>query len=166
MRYFLSLGSNLGDREKNLNNAAALLRNEGVRIINTSSVYETEPVGIFSEIWFYNQVIEVETPLSPEELLIRSKHIEEKLGRIPSNTHDSRVIDIDILLAENRTVSTEDLQIPHPRMHKRNFVLVPLAEMAPEMIHPVFHKKIKHLKQESTDQAQVKKVGINQDNRG
>jgi 2-amino-4-hydroxy-6-hydroxymethyldihydropteridine diphosphokinase len=164
MRYFLSLGSNLGDREKNLNNAAALLRNERIQIINTSSVYETEPVGISSEMWFYNQVIEVETLLPPEALLIRLKHIEEQLGRIPSNTHDSRVIDIDILLAENRTVSTDDLQIPHPRMHKRNFVLVPLAEMAPKIIHPVFHKKIKNLKRESTDRARVKKVGIIQEN--
>lgn len=158
MRYFLSLGSNLGDRRKNLNCAAALLRLEGIHIIKTSSVYETEPVGISSETWFYNQVIEVESILTPPDLLSRAKHIEEQLGRIPSGNNDSRVIDIDILLADNKTVNTDNLEIPHPRMSQRNFVLVPLAEVAPEFIHPVFYKKIKDLLQESSDQARVKKL--------
>jgi 2-amino-4-hydroxy-6-hydroxymethyldihydropteridine diphosphokinase len=158
MRYFLSLGSNLGDRKKNLERAAELLTDEGIETIAASSVYKTEPVGIVSERWFYNQVIEVETIFEPEELLLRVKHIEAQMGRVHAARSPSRSIDIDILLAENMTLNTTNLQIPHPRMVERNFVLFPLSEIAPEVKHPVLNEKIKDLLQKSTDQTHVKKL--------
>jgi 2-amino-4-hydroxy-6-hydroxymethyldihydropteridine diphosphokinase len=158
MRYFLSLGSNLGDRKINLKRAATKLSEAGARILCKSSVYETEPVGIATEAWFYNQVLEVETRFDAEELLLLVKRIEEQLGRDYTKCHSSRPIDIDILLAGEMTVNTKNLQIPHPRMIERNFVLIPLAEIAPEAIHPFLKKTIKNLLEESKDRSRVKKL--------
>jgi 2-amino-4-hydroxy-6-hydroxymethyldihydropteridine diphosphokinase len=158
MRYFLSLGSNLGDREKNLNKAAELLRKEGIRIISMSSMYETEPVEMTAASWFYNQVLEVETHFSPERLLFLLKSIEEHMGRVPKECLSSRSIDIDVLLAEDKTVNTESLQIPHPRMAERNFVLLPLAEIAPDVKHPVFKVNVKDLLEKSNDRSRVIKL--------
>jgi 2-amino-4-hydroxy-6-hydroxymethyldihydropteridine diphosphokinase len=158
MRYFLSLGSNLGDRKKNLEKAAEMLSEEGIHIISASSVYITEPVGIVTEFWFYNQVLEVETSVVPEELLIQIKRIEEQMGRVHVGCLSSRSIDIDILLAGKKTVSTKNLQIPHPRMAERNFVLCPLAEIAPEVKHPVLNEKIESLLEKSKDRSFVKKL--------
>lgn len=158
MRYFLSLGSNLGDRNKNLEKAAELLSKVGIRIIASSSVYKTEPVGIITGRWFYNQALEVETVYDPEELLCRVKRIEERMGRVCTDCPGSRSIDIDILLAENKTLSTKTLQIPHPRMVKRNFVLYPLSEIAPEVKHPVLNEAIKDLLEKSKDRSYVKKL--------
>ncbi|NOR12854.1 MAG: 2-amino-4-hydroxy-6-hydroxymethyldihydropteridine diphosphokinase [Candidatus Aminicenantes bacterium] len=155
MRYFLSLGSNLGDRKKNLEKAAGLLSKVEIHIITSSSLYKTEPVGIITRRWFYNQALEVETVYDPEELLFRVKRIEERMGRVRTDCPRSRLIDIDIILAENKTVSTKTLQIPHPRMVKRNFVLYPLSEIAPEVKHPVLNETIKDLLERSTDQATV-----------
>jgi 2-amino-4-hydroxy-6-hydroxymethyldihydropteridine diphosphokinase len=136
----------------------ALLSKAGLHIISTSSVYETEPVGTESESWFYNQVLEVETGLAPEELLLQVKHIEEQMGRIHMESFSSRPIDIDILLAGEETVNTESLQIPHSRMTERNFVLLPLAEIAPEVLHPVLNEKILDLLEKSKDRFFVKKL--------
>jgi 2-amino-4-hydroxy-6-hydroxymethyldihydropteridine diphosphokinase len=158
MRYFLSLGSNLGDRKKNLEKAAEMLSEEGIHIISASSVYITEPVGIVTEFWFYNQVLEVETSVVPEELLIQIKRIEEQMGRVHVGCLSSRSIDIDILLAGKKTVSTKNLQIPHPRMAERNFVLCPLAEIAPEVKHPVLNEKIESLLEKSKDRSFMKKL--------
>jgi 2-amino-4-hydroxy-6-hydroxymethyldihydropteridine diphosphokinase len=158
MRYFLSLGSNLGDRKRNLEKAAELLRKAKIRIVSESSVYKAEPVGISTDCWFYNQVLEVETCFVPEELLRHVKHIEAQMGRVHSGCLRSRSIDIDILLAGKKTVNTKSLQIPHPRMEKRNFVLFPLAEIAPNVKHPVFHEKIKDLLDKSKDRSCVKKL--------
>ena len=158
MRYFLSLGSNLGDRKKNLEKAAEMLSEAGIHIISASSVYITEPVGIVTEFWFYNQVLEVETSVVPEELLIQIKRIEEQMGRVHVGCLSSRSIDIDILLAGKKTVSTKNLQIPHPRMAERNFVLCPLAEIAPEVKHPVLNEKIESLLEKSKDRSFVKKL--------
>ena len=158
MRYFLSLGSNLEDRKKNLDNAAEMLSEAGIRIVSASSVYKTEPVGIVTELWFYNQILEVETSFIPEELLLQVKHIENQMGRVHVERLNSRSIDIDILLAGKRTVSTKNLQIPHPRMAERNFVLCPLAEIAPEVKHPVLNEKIKDLLEKSKDRSYVKKL--------
>ncbi len=158
MRYFLSLGSNLGDRKKNLERAAEMLSEAGMRIVSASSVYKTEPVGIVADFWFYNQVLEVETSFVPEELLVQVKRIEEQMGRVHVGCLSSRSIDIDILLAGEKTVSTKILQIPHPRMAERNFVLCPLAEIAPEVKHPVLNEKIKDLLEKSKDRSYVKKL--------
>ncbi|MGD8538303.1 MAG: 2-amino-4-hydroxy-6-hydroxymethyldihydropteridine diphosphokinase [Candidatus Aminicenantes bacterium] len=157
-RYFLSLGSNLGDRENNLKMAVEFLSAEGIRIVSASSLYETEPVGITTEAWFFNQVLEVETRLNPEALLHLLKRIEEQLGRVHTECPKSRPIDIDILLAGEKTVNSRDLKIPHSRMTERNFVLIPLAEIAPDAQHPVLKKKIKDLLEKSKDRSRVKKL--------
>lgn len=158
MRYFLSLGCNLGNRKNNLERAIELLSKAGLHIISTSSVYETEPVGIGTESWFYNQVLEVETGLVPEELLLQVKRIEKQMGRVYQKSLSSRPIDIDILLAGEETMNTESLQIPHSRMTERNFVLYPLAEIAPEVIHPILNEKILDLLEKSEDRFIVKKL--------
>ena len=158
MRYFLSLGSNLGDRMKNLGSAIDLLYKSGVHIVSKSSVYETEPVGIVSESWFYNQVLEVETELAPMELLIQIQRIEEQMGRVRTEQLSSRPIDIDILLAGEETVSTENLEIPHPRLTERNYVIYPLAEIAPDVKHPVLNERIISLLEKSNDPFHVKKL--------
>lgn len=158
MKYFLSLGSNLGNRKNNLERAIELLSKAGLHIVSTSSVYETEPVGIGTESWFYNQVLEVETGLVPEELLLQVKRIEKQMGRVYIESLSSRPIDIDILLAGEETMNTESLQIPHSRITERNFVLYPLAEIAPEVIHPILNEKILDLLEKSEDRFIVKKL--------
>lgn len=158
MRYYLGLGSNSGDRMKNLERAADLLMREGIRIMRASSVYKTEPLGILTESWFYNQVLEVKTRLGPKEILLRVQRIEEMMGRIREESVSSRTIDIDILLAGKKTWSDERLQIPHPRMTERNFVLRPLAEIAPKAKHPILNEKIEDLLKKSEDRSCVVKL--------
>jgi 2-amino-4-hydroxy-6-hydroxymethyldihydropteridine diphosphokinase len=158
MRYFLSLGSNLGDKKHNLEKAVELLTRRGIRIVSSSTVYETEPVGIATESWFYNQVLEVETDVPPEELIHRVKCIEEDMGRTRAMNLGSRSIDIDILLAGEKIVNTKSLKIPHPQLANRNFVLCPLAEIAPEIVHPLLKEKITKLLERSEDPSQVKKI--------
>lgn len=158
MRYYLGLGSNSGDRMKNLERATDLLMREGIRIMRASSVYKTEPLGILTESWFYNQVLEVKTRLGPKEILLRVQRIEEMMGRIREESVSSRTIDIDILLAGKKTWSDERLQIPHPRMTERNFVLRPLAEIAPKAKHPILNEKIEDLLKKSEDRSCVVKL--------
>jgi 2-amino-4-hydroxy-6-hydroxymethyldihydropteridine diphosphokinase len=158
MKYFLGMGSNMGDRKKNLKNAVDLLIEAGISILSASSVYETEPVGIATDVWFYNQVIAVETQLIPDELLCVIKRIEEKFGRDHREHLHSRSIDIDILLFEEQVVNTRTLEIPHPRMAERRFVLVPLAEIAPHVRHPVLNEKITELLDKSKDRSRVRKL--------
>ncbi len=158
MKYFLCLGTNLGSRKRNLERAVELLTKAGIHIISASSVYKTEPVGILTGPWFYNQVLEVKTDFAPEELLLCVKSIEKQMGRVRTERFSSRPIDIDILLAENKTVNTPILKIPHPRMTERNFVLIPLAEIASEATHPVLKEKIKNLLVKSEDRSIVKKL--------
>lgn len=158
MKYFLCLGSNLGQKKNNLKKALALLRNEGIRILRSSSFYETEPVDNLDQPWFYNQVVEVEAGFSPLELLKLAKKIEKRMGRKGSTQKSPRKIDIDILLAENEVIRTRELVIPHPRLEKRNFVLVPLGEIAPDIVHPVLKTKIEDLAKNSKDPSIVKKL--------
>jgi len=161
MRYFLSLGSNLGDRQMNLRRARSLLEAEGMKIRRCSSVYETEPVDLPSSAagaWFYNQAVEVDIDLNPAELLPLVKKIEINMGRQPSLSREPRVIDIDILLAEDSVIQTEDLMIPHPRLEKRNFVLIPLREISPLTCHPVLKMTIEELSDKSPDQSVVRKI--------
>ena len=152
------MGSNLGQKRESLRQALALLRKEGIRILRSSSLYETEPVDIPNQPWFYNQVVEVDADFSPWELLKFVKEIEQRMGRKASAQKAPRKIDIDILLAEDSVIRTRELVIPHPRMDKRNFVLVPLGEIAPGIMHPVLGKKIEDLAKNSKDPSIVNKL--------
>jgi 2-amino-4-hydroxy-6-hydroxymethyldihydropteridine diphosphokinase len=156
MRYFISLGSNLGDRRRKLAQAVNLLTENGIKILKKSSLYETEPVGLQEQPWFLNQVLEVETGSLPERLLRVAKRIEKKMGRSPTTAKGPRCIDIDILLADSGIVQTKKLQIPHPELEKRKFVLFPLMEIAPEIMHPILHKKIEELWKECQDNSDVR----------
>lgn len=158
MRYYISLGSNLGDRRRHLAQARSLLQKAGVRIIRQSSIYETEPVDYLDQPWFYNQVIEVETPHNPISLLHLVKDIEHRMKRKPTFDKGPRTIDIDILLADRTVVQTQKLIIPHPRMSFRNFVMIPLAEIAPDFVHPLLHQPISILAQMTGDSSTVRKV--------
>ena len=141
---YLCLGSNLGDPEKNLIRALSLLSQE-VILEKASSIYETEPVGYKEQPFFLNLVCRITTDLNPWELLHLAKVIENKMGRMPSFPNAPRPIDIDILFCDNQIIKTQDLTIPHPRLAERAFVLAPLSEIAPELIHPELDKSIAEL---------------------
>ncbi|MDR9756398.1 MAG: 2-amino-4-hydroxy-6-hydroxymethyldihydropteridine diphosphokinase [Syntrophomonadaceae bacterium] len=134
---FIGMGSNLGDRRTFLKEASLEIGSHPqLRVIRLSSLYETEPVGYLDQGWFLNQVMEIETTLTPEELLTFLQGIENKLGRKRLIRWGPRVIDLDILLYGNRTIETPKLIIPHPRMYERGFVMIPLQEIAPDLVHP------------------------------
>jgi 2-amino-4-hydroxy-6-hydroxymethyldihydropteridine diphosphokinase len=157
-KVFLGLGSNLGNRVKKLQIAKQGIEEFIGSVISSSSVYETEPWGFESEGKFLNMVLCVETNLSPSGLLGRILMIESQIGRIRSdNQYSSREIDIDILLFNNDIVNEIALKIPHPRMHERRFVLVPLCEIGSEIIHPVLNKSIESLLKDCKDQGKVRK---------
>jgi len=158
MIYHLGLGSNLGDRAGNLARSRARLAEEGIAIRNSSTLYETEPVGRSNQPWFINQAVEVESGLSPQELLIFVKEIETDMGREATGPAGPRIIDLDILLAEDTVIGTVELTIPHPRLAERNFVLVPLAEIAPEAVHPVLKRTIRELCSRSKDRSRVEMI--------
>src|SRR2546426_6868348 len=137
-RVYIGIGSNLGDRKANaLEAAERVAKLPGTRLSRASSLYESEPLGD-AKTWFVNSVIEVETEFPPDELLKRLKAIEKAMGRKPvkGKRWGSRVIDLDILLCDQEVVETRSLKVPHPEMHKRRFVLLPLAELAPHVVHP------------------------------
>ncbi len=157
MIYHLSLGSNLGPRARNLARARRLLEAGGARIAAASSVFETEPVDLPDQPWFLNQVVEVRTELDPRALFRLAQSVEGALGRVRTVEKGPRTIDVDILLAGNVVVGAPDLVIPHPRLHLRSFVLVPLAEIAPGLVHPVLKKTVGELAEASADRARVKK---------
>jgi 2-amino-4-hydroxy-6-hydroxymethyldihydropteridine diphosphokinase len=158
MKYFLSLGSNLGNKEKNLTLALFSLEKEGVEILKMSSLYETQPVDFPSQSWFYNQLVEVRTKANPEALLDLIKKIEQKTGRKRGHKKGPRIIDIDIILAEDSVIRKKELKIPHPRMEKRNFVLLPFVEISPDTVHPVFNEDMKTLWKKSDDRSIVKRI--------
>ncbi len=156
IKYHISLGSNRGTREKNLDEAISLLEKNGVKILKKSSIYETSPVGNTEQPWFLNQVVEVQVETEPREFLCMVKGIENRMGRIPTEPKGPRCIDIDLLLAEERIVHSAELIIPHPELAKRNFVLVPLKEIADEAVHPVLNESIGDLCLKSTDSSIVR----------
>jgi 2-amino-4-hydroxy-6-hydroxymethyldihydropteridine pyrophosphokinase len=155
---FLGIGTNLGNRENNLEQAIARIEEYIGRILKSSSIYETEPWGFQAKDEFLNMVVKVETTLTPSGLLGRILMIESLLGRVRGQKqYISRLIDIDILLYEDLIVDEESLKIPHPLLQERKFVLVPLCEIASEMIHPVLKKSIADLLEICEDKSEVKK---------
>lgn len=138
---YLALGSNMGNRLSNLKTAINNLTPQ-MAVKNKSQVYETPPWGFTDQAAFLNQVVKVETYLEPEALLAHLKRLEVALGRVPNFQNGPRLIDIDILFFDDRIVDTPPLVIPHPRLHERAFVLVPLADLAPDLVHPIFHKTV------------------------
>lgn len=140
----MGLGSNLGNKKKYIRETIKLLCKE-VSVTKISSFYETKPVGYADQPDFINAVAEIETNLTPLRLLRMAKDIEKKMGRKKTFRNGPRVIDIDILLYNDRIIKTKELIIPHPAMHRRWFVLKPLAEIAPQVIHPKLRRPIKDL---------------------
>ena len=141
---YLSLGSNMGDREASLKKAIELLSHR-LRVGLVSSIYETEPVGNTEQPRFLNQVVQVVTRLAAKDLLTLTKGFESMLGRVRSAPNAPRTIDIDILFYGDQVIETEELTIPHSRLVERAFVLVPLAEIAPGLVHPINAKTVKAL---------------------
>jgi 2-amino-4-hydroxy-6-hydroxymethyldihydropteridine diphosphokinase len=141
---YLSLGSNIGDRESHLRDAISRLEKKG-RIKSIASFYETEPVEFTDQARFLNCALALETEEAPEQLMESVLHIEQEMGRTRQQNKGPRTIDIDILLFSDTIIDSPKLTIPHPAMHERRFVLQPLAEIAPEVRHPVLKKTIREL---------------------
>jgi 2-amino-4-hydroxy-6-hydroxymethyldihydropteridine diphosphokinase len=156
MKVYLGLGSNLGDRERNMRSAIAALRRAGVCILRVSSLYVTEPLEIRNQPWFLNCVVEAETRLMPRELLGLLRNIEAAAGRRRMVRSGPRVLDLDILLFGDVAFKNRWLEVPHPRMAERKFVLMPLAEIAPMARHPKLHLTVGQLLAATKDRSRVR----------
>ncbi len=153
----LSFGSNLGDRKAMIEKAVELLiEKRAVFGTTLSSFYETEPVGYSDQPWFLNSALKGTTELSPEELFAVCKQTEKELGRISRTKWHEREIDIDVLFYGKLILKTDELEIPHPRLHERRFVLAPAAEIAPDLLHPVLGLDLSNLLMRCTDSSSVR----------
>jgi 2-amino-4-hydroxy-6-hydroxymethyldihydropteridine diphosphokinase len=156
-RVYIGIGSNLGDRKANsLEAVDRVSKLPATRVVRASSLYESEPLGD-AKTWFVNSVIEIETDFPPDDLLRRLKAIEKAMGRkrVTGKRWGSRVIDLDILLSDHDVVEKRSLKIPHPEMHKRRFVLLPLAELAPHVVHPQLGQSVSALLANVKDEKRV-----------
>jgi 2-amino-4-hydroxy-6-hydroxymethyldihydropteridine diphosphokinase len=153
--YYLIIGSNLGDRTNQLALARKRITSEVGPIRAESAIYETQPWGYEDQPWFLNQVLKVESTDAPKSVLTKIKGIEVQTGREPGEKWHARHIDIDILLCDDIIMHEKELSIPHPQLPSRNFVLVPLMELAPELVHPGSGKTIEELYFESKDTGEV-----------
>jgi len=155
---FLSIGSNIGDRLANLQHMSGCLSlNDNIEIVQASSFYETEPWGEKNQPWFLNAVLQIKTSLPAKELLYVCQDIESKLGRNreDENRWGERCADIDILFYDNEIIISDNLKIPHQYIHERAFILVPMLEIAPKFVHPVFGKTIEQLYDELNNPEEV-----------
>ncbi len=156
---FLCLGGNMGDRFANLNRTKELIKEERLKILAQSSIYETQAWGTEKSPDYLNQCIKVSTELDAESLMKLLLSIEQKLGRVrDGNKNQSRTVDIDMLLFNGDIIKTELLEVPHPRLHLRQFVLKPLNEIASGILHPVLHKSIHRLVMDCPDKLTAKKI--------
>lgn len=153
---YLLLGSNMGDRRENLKFALEQLNDQGIKSVNYSSIYETEPWGESDQPWFLNIVIQVETQYSPEQLLAICLKTEISLGRVRTTKWSARIIDIDILYYKDKIVKSDELSIPHPGIPDRRFTLLPLTEIAAGAIHPENRKSQLQLLEECVDPLEAK----------
>jgi 2-amino-4-hydroxy-6-hydroxymethyldihydropteridine diphosphokinase len=154
---FIGIGSNLGDRRANCREARGLIQElPTTRVVKESSLYESEPHGD-AKTWFGNSVVEIETELAANDLLKRLKAIEEKMGRkrVKGKRWGSRIIDLDILLYDNEIIDKRNLKVPHPRLPDRRFVLIPLSELAPQLIHPALNVSVSELLAKVKDNKKV-----------
>ena len=158
MQVYLGIGSNLEDRQANMEKALKLL-GDTLQIELVSSIYETEPVGYVEQPMFLNAVCRGQTELGPLQLLSLVKGIEASLGRVSSFPNAPRTIDVDIIFYGNMIMQTPELTIPHPRLEERAFVLIPLLEIAPDLRHPVSEESIKDLAARVQEREGVKKIG-------
>jgi 2-amino-4-hydroxy-6-hydroxymethyldihydropteridine diphosphokinase len=156
---YISLGSNRGNRTANLNRAINLLSEWVGNVTKVSSLYETPPWKMADKTDFYNQVLLLETILPETELIDTVILVETMMGRLrTSNKYEPRIIDIDILFFNEEIINTEELPVPHPLITERKFVLVPMVEIAPEFIHPVFKKTMVQLLDECEDKSEIRKL--------
>jgi 2-amino-4-hydroxy-6-hydroxymethyldihydropteridine diphosphokinase len=157
-RAILSLGSNMGDRHHHLERAIRELDKHNCRILKHSSVYETAAWGNEKQGNYYNEVLEIETKLSAQQLMQLILQIEQSMGRVRKEKWEPRIIDIDILFFNDEIIHSANLSIPHPHLQERRFVLIPLNEILPELIHPILKKTISVLLNELNDSLEVKKI--------
>ena len=156
----IGIGTNIGDKKLNIEKALELIRKEIGDISSISSIYESEPWGFKSEHWFYNTVCLVETTLLPQDIMTKLLYIEQSMGRVRKNAkeYENRIIDLDILFIDDEIINLYTLKIPHPHLHERLFVLMPLNELCPNWFHPILKKTVKQLLSECKDKQGVRKI--------